>query len=582
MSEKNLERINQYLQFLYGKTATAVFESLKTQLLEFKQTTKRQFIKKDVYFNQQEVILITYGDLLTTAGENPLHTLFQFYQKHFKDIIPTIHILPFYPYSSDDGFSVIDYRTVDPKLGDWSDILRFQKHGVRTMFDAVINHISAESLWFKGFLQNDPQYREYFISLDPLTDLSQVTRPRESPLLTPFETMAGTKYVWTTFSTDQIDLNYKNPQTLLDVIQVLLDYINHGADLIRLDAIAYLWKEAGTSSIHLPQTHTVVKLLRAIVDYAAPGVLLITETNVPHEENISYFGDGSNEAHMVYQFSLPPLTAHALITGSAKYLTNWAKALKPPSLYTTYFNFTASHDGIGVRPTTGILPPEELDYLLYNTIKHGGKISSKKNSDGSSSPYELNITYFDLLNDPQDADLDTQIKRFLVSQAIMLAMAGIPGVYIHNLLGSRNYREGVLKTGHARTINREKLNANQVEQALKDPNSLRHAVFNGYAHLLKHRTQEKAFHPNGEQKIINLNNAVFAILRTSTDGKENILALHNVSQEAVRISINPEQLGFNQKWILKDILSENSYQADGEFLYTLPGYGISWLKIENQ
>jgi sucrose phosphorylase len=324
-----------------------------------------------------------------------------------------------------------------------------------------------------------------------------------------------------------------------------------------------------------------VKLLRAILDQVAPGILLITETNVPHDENIAYFGNGNNEAHLVYQFPLPPLTAHALITGNASYLTSWAQSLKPPSIYTSFFNFTASHDGIGLRPAAGILPESELKLLVDQTKTHGGRISSKTNSDGSSSPYELNITYFDLLNPSYDLEPQAiQVKRFLVSQAIMLALAGIPGVYIHNLLGSRNFLEGVFETGHFRTINREKLGLALLERELSDPTSVRQAVFSGYAHLLSRRIREKAFHPNGKQQILNLSDSIFSLLRTSPDESESILALHNVSNQQQTVKLNAKELRFLNKLPFRDILSNKTFSINQELIIGMSAYEILWLKIK--
>jgi sucrose phosphorylase len=308
-----------------------------------------------------------------------------------------IHILPFYPWTSDDGFSVTDYRKVDSNLGEWKDITSMQNN-FRLMFDGVINHISAESEWFKGFLRDDPPYRDYFITVDGDPDLSQVVRPRALPLLTSFNTPSGEKRVWTTFSADQIDLNFKNPEVLFEILDIMLMYIERGATYIRLDAIAYLWKEIGTTCIHLPQTHHLIQLMRCVLDEVAPHVHLITETNVPHADNISYFGDGTNEAQLVYNFALPPLTLHTFHTGNAQVLSNWAKTLTLPSDKTTFFNFLASHDGVGLNPARGILSNEEIDALVNKTLAHGGLVSYKNNSDGSQSPYEMNVNYFDALS----------------------------------------------------------------------------------------------------------------------------------------------------------------------------------------
>ena len=581
MSDKNKQFIYHQLVFLYGpELGSHYYQRLVSLLENFARESHRGIKPNQPLFDERDVILITYGNLLREPGRPPLKSLQTFYQEYLSTIINTIHILPFFPYSSDDGFSIIDYKAVNPALGSWQDITQFSSTGVRLMFDAVINHISAKSDWFQGYLKGDPRFADFFLEVDPKTDLSMVTRPRALPLLTAFQTNRGKRYVWTTFSADQIDLNYHNPETLLAVLEVLLFYIEKGADLIRLDAIAYIWKEIGTCCIHLPQTHAIVQLIRALIDEIAPDVLLITETNVPHEENISYFGDGSNEAHLVYQFSLPPLTAHALITGSAVYLTRWAAGLRTLSDETTFFNFNASHDGIGIRPATGILPPEDIQMLTARTLAHGGHISSKTDPDGSSSPYELNITFFDLLNNPSGNEpVDLQVRRFLVSQAILLSMSGIPGIYIHSLLGSRNYTQGVQETGQPRTINREKLLLEDVLKDLANPVSLRHAVFKGYKHLLSHRIQHSAFHPNGEQRVLSLNDAVFSLLRTSPDGSETILALHNVSNLPQSIHFDPNAWNCSPDSPLINILKESARPVQAASPILLAPYEVAWFKF---
>ncbi len=310
---------------------------------------------------QQDSILITYADQVQAPNEKPLQTLCAFCEKYLSGVIGGTHILPFYPSSSDDGFSVVDYRKVDSNLGSWKDISSMQNH-FRLMFDGVINHISSQCEWFKAFLRDDPHYRDYFITVEGSPDLSQVVRPRTLPLLTTFQTLSGEKHVWTTFSDDQIDLNYKNPEVLLEIIDILLMYAERGATFIRLDAIAYLWKGIGTTCIHLPQTHHIIQFLRAVLDEVAPHVQLITETNVPHTDNISYFGDGTNEAQLVYNFALPPLILHTFYTSDARVLANWAKTLILPSNKTTFFNFLASHDGIGLNPVRGILSDDEIEF----------------------------------------------------------------------------------------------------------------------------------------------------------------------------------------------------------------------------
>jgi sucrose phosphorylase len=491
-----------------------------------------------------------------------------------------VHILPFFPYSSDDGFSVIDYSAVDPNLGSWSHVERLGRT-FRLMFDAVINHISAQSDWFQGFLAGNAEFADHFIVVDEGTDLSQVVRPRALPLLTRVEAARGDLLVWTTFSADQIDLNFASLEVLLKVVEVLLLYVEKGAQLIRLDAIAYLWKEIGTTCIHLDGAHRVVKLFRAVLDDVAPDVILITETNVPHEENISYFGDGSDEAQMVYQFPLPPLVLHAFLAGDASRLSSWADGLSVPSNACAFFNFLASHDGVGVRPVEGILSPAEVAELVDRMLRHGGHVSRKTNADGTESVYELNISYFDALSDPGSSEpIQTQVDRFLASQAIMLSLAGVPGIYFHSLFGSRNDYDGVKRTGRYRSINREKLERSELEAALAEPQSLRRQVFKRYRHLIAVRTAHEAFHPNGAQRVLSTNPRLFALVRTAPGGKESVLCIHNVSGAHQKLPIDPVQIGLADRTSMTDLIDGTTLVVDGNsrMMLELNPYQVAWLR----
>jgi sucrose phosphorylase len=532
--------------------------------------------------DESTLLLITYGDQVREPGAAPLKSLHELLVEQAGDLLTGVHILPFYPYTSDDGFSVVDYLQVDPQLGDWSDIDRLRRR-FRLMFDMVVNHISASSAWFQGFLAGEERYRDYFIAVDPGTDLSQVTRPRALPLLTPVETPTGVRHVWTTFSADQIDLNFANPDVLLEMTGVLLHYIDHGAQLIRMDAIAFLWKTIGTTCLHLPQTHRVVQLWRTVLDVVAPQTLIITETNVPHAENISYFGDGSNEAQLVYQFPLAPLTLHAFHSGDARYLQQWAAGLQPPSTQTTFFNFLASHDGIGVRPSEGILGQAERQLLVDLAKAHGGNVSYKDNPDGTQSPYELNINYFDALSDPAAGEpLETQVDRFMAAQAILLSLQGVPGIYVHSLFGSRNWSEGVAQTGRYRTINRQKWERGALEAELADQASLRARVFGRYKALIKARSGERAFHPNAAQQVLAVNPALFSFARGATDGSGSVLCIHNVSGSPQRFDADLSSSGFAPGSTLADLLSGTAYQvgADARATVEVAPYGVLWLKSQ--
>jgi glycosidase len=541
------ETIQELVDFIYGKERgkeafdrlSRLIEEYKKKLIEPDDLPERRSL---LPLDQRDAFIICYGDSiiddpdfkpgtkdavgvggganddgdlnpLAPKGKRPLEALEKFFTKYLKDVVSGIHILPFFPYSSDDGFSIIDYYKVNPDIGDWDDISKIAGN-FRFMCDLVLNHCSAKGPWFREYLKGNPKYKEYFIDLPKDTDVSQIARPRAHPLLSHFEGKDENgndvdRYIWTTFSRDQVDIQFDSIDVLIQMFDAILFLIEKGTQVVRLDAIAYLWKDLATSSIHLPQTYAVVRLYRLILDMIAPWVVLITETNVPHKENMSYFGNGRDTAHMIYQFSLPPLIFDAFLRGSADHLSTWAKTIpsgpdSPIGYDTTYFNFCASHDGIGMLPAHGILSDEEFENLYSELKNRGGRISYKALPTGKI-PYELNINYFSAIAD-LDLPKDLRVKKFLASQAILLAMIGVPGIYIHSLLGSQNWKEGPEITDHNRTINREKLSYTKLIEELEDPDSIRHGVFYGYTKMLKIRREHKAFHPAGTQSVIDTNN----------------------------------------------------------------------------
>ena len=525
---------------------------------------------RDSLWDQRSVVLITYGDQVRETGQAALEAQTQFLLDYeLNTVINAIHVLPFFPYTSDDGFSVIDYRRVNPQVGDWSDVERLRA-SFGMVYDFVVNHCSQQNDWFQRYLQGEQPYINYFIDMDPSADLSAVIRPRNTPLLTSYETNRGTRNVWTTFSADQIDLNFECPDVLLEALDILLLYIQHGAVAIRLDAIGFLWKRIGTTCMHLPETHVVVKLMRDLVDDLAPGTILLTETNVPHAENVSYFGDG-DEAHAVYQFSLAPLLLDAFLTGNAGSLNEWLAGLEYPGEGMTFFNFTASHDGIGIRPLEGLVSQERLDGLVDGVRRRGGLVSMRRNPDGTESPYELNITYVSALDSPTGLSPDHHARRFLTSQGLMLALRGVPGIYFHSLVGTQNYSMGVEQTGHNRTINRRKFNSGELRRILTDESSVHRKIFDGYRHMLAVRIAQSAFHPDAIQTVLDTEHpSVTALTRSSQDGKQQILVVANFGDEPTTLDL--KKLGGVK--VKEDLLSGK--RVDNRKV-VLSSHDIAWL-----
>ena len=520
----------------------------------------------------RDVVLITYADMVKSSSEeqSPLGALKEFCTARLKGAVSAIHILPFYPWTSDDGFSVVDYREVSPDYGTWDDVSKLGEE-FELMFDLVLNHCSSKSPWFKEYVSGVEPGLNYIMEGNPKTDLSMVVRPRSTPLLTPYQTRKGERHVWTTFSADQVDLDWTSPDLLFEFLDIILYYVSIGCKILRLDAVAFLWKKIGTDCLHLPETHEIIKLIRNFLEVVAPDVVILTETNVPHAENISYFGKG-DEAHAVYQFSLPPLLLHGLLRGTSEHLTDWATNLAPPPKGCHFLNFTASHDGVGVRPLEGILPHDEILGLADEIRQKGGFVSMRRMEDGSESPYELNSTYFSALSDPENEDMG--MARFQCSQAVALAMKGIPAVYFHSLCGTPNDLEGYKVTKRNRTVNRKKWAQDELDQLLDDQETLPAQIFSWYSRTLRMRAGCPAFHPEAPQEILNFGSDLFAVRRDSTDGGLSVICLFNFTSEDSKVSdmgllnsLFPEGKardlisGGEIDWGKKDALTLRPYQA---------------------
>ncbi|TVS16392.1 MAG: alpha-amylase [Gammaproteobacteria bacterium] len=480
-------------------------------------------------WSAEDVVLVTYGNTLSQPDEAPLATLHRFLGSRLEGVVNAVHVLPFFPFSSDDGFSVIDFYSVDPALGDWSDISALSQD-FALMADLVINHVSRESLWFMDFVNDREPGRGFFLALEPGTDLTRVVRPRNTPLLVPIHTYRGLRHVWATFSEDQIDLDFSQPRVLAEMVRVLCHYLRAGARMVRLDAIAYLWKELGTPCIHHPNTHAVVCILRLVSELLCPPdedpVVLVTETNVPHSENVSYFGAG-DEAHMVYQFSLAPLVLHALVRGSSRYLMQWGAVLEPPPRGCTFLNFIASHDGIGLRPAEGLVPEEDLRGLVELMHEFGGFVSMRMLADGTQRPYEINISLFDALRGTFAGEDHWQVERFLCSQAIAMSLQGVPALYIHSLLATPNDLEGVDRSGRTRSINRRQCQLEDVDALLGDLRTPTARVFGALTALLRLRRTLPAFSPDARQRFVPLGDSWVTLVRG--DGVDAVAVVINVT-----------------------------------------------------
>lgn len=523
-------------------------------------------------WDQNDVILITYGNSIKKEGEAPLKTLHRFLNKEVSGYINGVHILPFFPYCSDDGFAVMDYYEVNKALGDWDDIEAIA-NDYRLMADLVINHGSSSGTWFKNFIKGDGPGHDYFFTTSPSAPISQVVRPRTSPLLRETETHDGTQYVWCTFSHTQVDFDFRNPEVLKEFINIVRFYLDKGVHIFRLDAVAFLWKKIGTNCLNLPETHEVVRLMRSLIQHADPDAVIITETNIPNRENLSYFGN-ANEAHCIYNFSLPPLLVNTLVTGDCFYLKQWLMSMPPAQHGTAYFNFIASHDGIGLRPAEGLLSEAEIASLISTMQQFGGRISWREGENGVKKPYEINISLFDALQGTTSGKDEWNIDRFICAHAIMLALEGIPGIYIHSLLATSNDIDKLEQTEQNRSINRHEWDEDALMAELATPTS-QHAQVSGLLKKLIHlRKQQRAFHPNATQFTLHLGEKLFGFWRQSMDRRQSIFCIYNVTDTEQPLRIANLNLVVTDRWW--DLISGVILDGSSDVITVAP-YQVLWI-----
>lgn len=566
----------EYLSHLYGGgVAPELTKVLLQTVSRYRQADSSRSSETDAQaiaptLGEQDVLLITYADTLVDGDKPPFQVLHHFARTHLADFFSGIHILPFFPYSSDDGFAVVDYNSVRADLGDWQDVTAMAED-FDLMFDLVINHCSREHLWFADFVNGRAPGCDFFIDLPAETQVDEVIRPRNTPLLSEVQTYAGPRHVWTTFSEDQIDLNFSNPEVLCKFIEILFDYIDRGARYIRLDAIAFLWKRLGTNCMSLPETHMVVKIMRLLIDYTGADVVLLTETNVPHQENVSYFGQ-KDEAHMVYQFSLAPLLLYSYLFNDGSYLQSWASELQQPPEGCAYLNFIASHDGIGLRPLEGLLPADDIEKLIDNVHNHGGFVSMRTSSAGEQKAYEMNISLFAAFGGSADV-----IPAYVGAHQLLLAFQGVPALYLRALLASQNDLAAVERTGRTRSINRGKLHVADVQHDLTSNNSLPHEVFAALTHTLKIRRLQPAFSPAADQEVMPSGAKLLVIRRNATQQKILVIASFSAHIQSVSLTsfIDP---GLLHTPGVKDLLTQSTYAAEQE-LHLNP-YQVVWLELE--
>ncbi len=563
---KICEQIFNHLNIIYPKSNNTHLSN-KIFSIFFEKKSPKQYVIQNRW-DESDVALITYLDTFYNNDEKNIQTLEQVLNTYLQDNVSIIHLLPFFPYSSDDGFAVIDYLKIKKGLATWSDIKKLSLK-YKIMADLVINHCSSQSEWFQQFLNNQLPGKNYFLDYKDKFDTSKVVRPRSHDLLQIFKTKKSEKFVWCTFSRDQVDLNFKNKDVLIEFLKIIKFYLDQGISILRLDAVAFLWKKLGTNCINLNETHEVIKLFRLLLDASSQKTFLITETNLPNKENLDYFGNG-NEAQLIYNFSLPPLILYSMLYGNSTILRKWLMSMPPPMEGTTYFNFIASHDGIGIRPAEGLISEKNIKAILRRMKEFGGEVSYRK-VENKNKPYEINIALIDALKGTIDNLDNFQIERFICAHAIMLSLEGVPAIYVHSFFGTENDYSGMQSTKQKRSINRKKYDLKDLKNKM-NKKTINSTVFKQLNSLISIRKKQPAFHPNATQFTLNLGEKIFALWRQCQNRKQSIFVLCNITSQKQPVDLNEINLIFNKNWI--DLISNKKIESKK---ISLKPYQTMWI-----
>ena len=432
-----------------------------------------------------KVMLITYADSL---GKN-LKDLDSILDTHYKDAVGGVHVLPFFPSSADRGFAPVCYDKVDPAFGDFGDIEKLSEK-YYLMFDFMVNHISAQSEYFKDFLKNkdNSKYKDMFIRYKDFwengepsqkqVDLIYKRKPR-APYIDAEFADGTTEKIWCTFCEEQIDLDVSKQMTIDFIKNTIKNMCSHGASVIRLDAFAYAIKKPDTNCFFVePDIWNLLYDIDKTANEA--GAEILPEIHEHYTIPLKI----ADKGFWIYDFALPVLTLHALYNHTGEYLKKWMEKC-PMKQFTTL----DTHDGIGIVDVKDLIPDEDIEKIKDQMYSQGANVKAIYNSEkyNNLDIYQVNTTYYSALGNND--------KAYLLARAIQFFAPGIPQVYYVGMLAGANDIELLEKTKNGRDINRHYYSVEEVEENQK------REVVQGLKKLMILRNTDPAFSLEGNIEI---------------------------------------------------------------------------------
>ena len=474
--------------------------------------------------------------------------------------ITYLHLMPLFkvpPGDNDGGYAVSSYREVDPRLGTMEDLAalatELRHHGISLVLDFVFNHTSDEHEWAQKALAGDKDYQAFYRMFPDreMPDAFERTMPEvfteDHPGAFTYRTHIK-KWVWTTFHTYQWDLNYENPAVFNRMVEEMLFLANQGVEILRLDAVAFIWKRIGTNSQNLPEAHWIIQAFNAIASIAAPTMVFKSEAIVHPDEMKKYIDMG--ECQLSYNPQLMALLWEALATRDSRVLQHAMGHRYAVPEGCGWVNYVRCHDDIGWAfanddvQAVGFDPDQHRRFLTqFYTGRFEGSFSrgapfqeDPLTGDARVSGMCASLTGIEkALAEQDDAGLDLAVRRTLLIHGVIITMGGIPLIYLGDeiaMLNDYSYDKDPVKVGDSRWMHRTHFDWERAEQR-RDLDSIPGRIYQGLLRLIQLRGQNLAF-TRGETEFVETGNKhVFGFFRSN--GQHVVFVLANFSEQEQRL-----------------------------------------------
>lgn len=613
----NFYSIHSLFERLYGNR-----KDFKQQAIRLVETMARQYIDRpdplkeldmarekdhNWFLHQNWVGMALYSNGF--AGDlNGMHDHLSYFQELGVNLVHIMPIMRCPEGNSDGGYAVSDFRQVDERAGDLKDLNALandmRERDLLLVLDVVVNHTSNEHEWAQQARAGDPKYQDYYYTFESrnIPDMFEQSMPEIFPETSPgnfsFDEVMG-RWVMTVFNDYQWDLNYSNPAVFIEMLDILLFWANQGADILRLDAVAFLWKKIGSTCQNEREAHLILQLMKDCCQVTAPGVLFIAEAIVAPVEVIKYFGEDAviaKECEIAYNATFMALMWDAVATKNAKLLNQGIKSLPVKLERATWLNYIRCHDDIGLGfddqdiIQAGYQPAKHRKFLIdYYTGEFGDSHArglpfgrNEKTGDArisGSLASLVGLQYAVESGDPQS--IDDAIKTILLLHSLILSFGGIPLLYYGDELGMLNdctYLEDSSKANDSRWVHRPTFDWQQAKQR-SHPGSVEYKTFTALKKMIAVRKELGVFADFNNRQLLDTNNPHLFVFRRYclSNEQSNVLVVANFDNKPQKLDLHdlyerptlPEER-------LTDLYSGRTPDCFNGTL-VVPGYGFYWL-----